>query len=398
MSELGQTWSVPSVTKIPGYKDGNGKAKPVLIFGAGYDPAKDDHDTLANTGVQDSTGRGMFIVDALTGNLVWSVTPAANSAKNMQATELVHSIAADVKTIDSNGDQITDRVYLADTGGNVWRIDMPGNTLPDSSQATWFISQLFEANGNTKATDRRFFNEPDVVRTLYNGEAIDVVLIGSGDRTNPIAKDNPNDINDPAVDNQFYMIRDKRTRVYTAELDPDDCDDDPVGDFRCDLPLEPDDLYDITSNVIASGTVEERGAALEALAEADGWRLDLVDDGEKSLSASITLSGKVFFTTFSPVVDLVGCGFSAGTGYLYAIDLFTGVGVPDPLDRRYTPGDLIFQTPSPIYPPKRPPCEDEDCEDDPYEQETKLLLPDGPHDSGTSLGGPYGSFWHREDY
>jgi type IV pilus assembly protein PilY1 len=194
------------------------------------------------------------------------------------------------------------------------------------------------------------------------------------------------------------MIRDKRTRVYTAALDPDDCDEEPFSDFRCELPLEPDDLYDITPNIIATGTVEERAAALDALSAADGWRLDLVDDGEKSLSASITLSGKVFFTTFSPVVDLVGCGFSAGTGYLYAIDLFTGVGVPDPDVRRENPGDLIFQTPSPFYPPPKPPCEGENCEDEPDERETMLLLPDGPHSSGTSLDGPYGSFWHREDY
>ena len=76
-SELGQSWSIPVVTKIPGYYDTvNGRKvyKPVLIFGAGYDTNKD------GTGVAtaDSMGRGIFIVDATTGALVWSVTPAGD--------------------------------------------------------------------------------------------------------------------------------------------------------------------------------------------------------------------------------------------------------------------------------------------------------------------------------
>ena len=40
-SEMGQTWSVPVVTIIPGYTDGFGVPKPVIIFGAGYDVNKD---------------------------------------------------------------------------------------------------------------------------------------------------------------------------------------------------------------------------------------------------------------------------------------------------------------------------------------------------------------------
>ncbi len=49
MSELGQSWAKPVVTSIPGYGD-----KPVLIFGAGYSPAKD---TL-RVGSADSQGAG----------------------------------------------------------------------------------------------------------------------------------------------------------------------------------------------------------------------------------------------------------------------------------------------------------------------------------------------------
>lgn len=396
--ELGQTWSTPVVTRIPGYQDANGKPKPVLIFGGGYDEVNDSHDTLADTDA-DTMGRGIFIVDALTGELVWSVTPAANSAKNMQASGLAHAIAADVTIVDSNGDQLTDRIYAADVGGNVWRIDLPGNALPTSSQTTWFITHLLDANNNTEITDRRFFNAPDVVRTRVDGKSVDAVMIGSGDRTNPIAKDIPGT---PTVDDQFYMIRDQRTTPYAAALDPDDCDDGL--DFRCVLPLQPwatspVDLYNITSNQIQDGSDDEqKAAALAALGEAHGWQLDLGANGEKALARALTIGGKLFFTTFSPVVDVVGCGFSAGSGRLYEIDLHTGTEIKDfdldeNMERSWIIGGLIPHTPSPYFAPGG---------------DIWLLLPPGdsgdsdatgnPFKTGASLPGPYGSYWDRGDY
>ena len=40
-SELGQTWSVPVVTTVPGYVNASGVRLPVLIFGGGYDSVYD---------------------------------------------------------------------------------------------------------------------------------------------------------------------------------------------------------------------------------------------------------------------------------------------------------------------------------------------------------------------
>ena len=54
---------LPCGDRIPGYKDVNGKPKPVLVFGAGYDPAKD----ATGVATPDSMGRGLYIVDAETG-------------------------------------------------------------------------------------------------------------------------------------------------------------------------------------------------------------------------------------------------------------------------------------------------------------------------------------------
>ena len=100
--ELGQTWSEPVVTRIPGYVDGSGVKKPVLVFGAGYDTGKD----ASGVGTADQEGRGLYIVDAQTGALVWSVTPANNSTTNLSEPDLLHSVPAEVAVLDSNGDRI----------------------------------------------------------------------------------------------------------------------------------------------------------------------------------------------------------------------------------------------------------------------------------------------------
>ncbi|MFT4615540.1 MAG: type IV pilus assembly protein PilY1, partial [Bacteroidia bacterium] len=394
--EMGQTWSEPIIANIPGYYDNAGKSKPVLIFGAGYDPDKDDKDSLAVDNADD-IGRGIYIVDAATGALVWSVTPADDGDTNMQETGLLHSVPAGVTVLDSNGDDLIDRIYFADTGGNLWRIDMPGNALPASSQSTWFITKMLTANGGTKATDRRFFVAPDVVRTDYLGQPVDAILLGSGDRTNPAELDNLSDITDPSVDNYFYMIRDQHVGPYFTALDDDECDIDPGHDFRCSLPMAPSALYDVSDNDLQDGDADEQVAAQTALNNSAGWRMSLVANGEKALARSITIDGKVYFTTFSPDAQILNiCEPLPGTGRLYNVDLLAGLRVRDfdddgTYERFISVGGIIPDTPSPHFD---------------AEGEIRLLLPPGgtsprtvgnPMETDSSIQQPYGSYWHRDD-
>jgi len=426
-AELGQTWSAPVVTTIPGYydmvdhdndadTDDIAVYKKVLIFGAGYDTNKD----ATGLGTADSMGRGVFIVDATTGQLIRSFTPATGSSTNIQVAGLSHSVPASVTTIDTNGDTISDRLYFGDTGGNLWRIDMPGNTLhgnatpsPDSYTAVWYATKLAAVNGGTTASDRRFFNAPDVVRskrkvckeyhpspddtickiaTVIN---YDAVVLGTGDRTNPNAVD---------VDNQFYMFRDERISPYdSAAPTSGACStaiatDPPVPvDFRCYLPLGTGDLYDATSNIIQTGSTTQQAAAEAALEGKNGWLLNLSVNGEKSLSRSLTLYGSVFFTTFSPnssVASANSCVPQAGTGRLYQVALqdarakrhFDNDGV---LDRSIDLGTLIPDTPSPHFG---------------SDKKIRLLFPSGggllsgnPLDTGAEMPQPYGIYWYREE-
>lgn len=386
--ELGQTWSVPVVTRIPGYRDGDGVPKPVLAFGAGYDLSKDT-DGVATP---DSMGRGMYLVDAETGALVWSVTPADNTANNLQEIGLEHAVAAGVTALDSNGDELTDRFYFGDTGGTLWRVDLPGNALPTIAQDKWRIVKLASFNGGTVETDRRFFNPPDVVRSVNGGKMVDAVIIGTGDRTDP---------NDTRTENRLYLVKDEQVRpFFTARPSSADClGADPVDDFRCQLPLNDSDLFDVTSDALNTGTPAEQTAAAVALANANGWRLDLTASGEKNLARALTIADKVYFTTFSPESEVQSiCEPLPGDGRLYVLNLFDASadrnldGDENDFERFVVIGSLIPDSPSPHFG---------------SDGKIRLLLPPGgsvdpgignPMETGSALPPPYGSFWFREEY
>ncbi len=389
--ELGLSWSTPQVATVPGYVDGSGNPKPVLMFGGGYDTNKD------NTGAAtaDSAGRGIYIVDAETGTRIWSVAASGTaSASHVVDATLEHSIAAPVNSLDSNGDGYRDRIYAADTGGNIWRVDMPSTSTSD-----WKIRKLADFSDGTTdvADDRRFFNQPDVVRTYKSDQAYDAIMIGSGDRTNPLGTD---------VTNRLYAIHDMATYpYYTTDPSASECGAGST-DFRCQMPLDETDLYNATSNLVQDGTAAQQSTAATDIYNKYGWYITLENTGEKSLSGSITFNGITFFTSYTPNDgNSNSCVPGAGLARLYVLDTqdgraefdFSGNGTLSKEDRVVELGSLILDTPS-IY------------VDD--QGEIRLFMPAGGTggvdndfiDSGSSsvdsdsyLRGPHGTYWYMEE-
>ena len=77
-------------------------------------------------------GRGIFVLDAVTGCIVWQAGPVpatgglcAGGATSVQAG-MTYAIPADITLVnrdfDKNGK--IDRLYAADIGGNIWRVDL----------------------------------------------------------------------------------------------------------------------------------------------------------------------------------------------------------------------------------------------------------------------------------
>ncbi len=299
-SEIGLTFSTPKVIKVS--YDSNVKV-PALVFAGGYDTNKDTRNN--SPGSDDGMGRGVFIVNAATGALIWKGVYGASSA-NISATEynhseMVDSIASEVTPMDSDADGVTDRLYVGDTGGRIWRIDMAG-TNRTTWKVTKFASVGHHAN-NSKSNDRRVFHAVDVVQSRDSVGSFDAIIGGTGDRPNPLDKSIGNNI----PENWFFMIKDRNTTSGTP----------PAGLIVFN------NLADLSDNCFQQVGATCTATQINNLSSA-GWKILLNQaTGEKALSAPVTLAGAIYFTSYEPpqTTNSVTCGPSEGSGLLYCLNL-----------------------------------------------------------------------------
>ncbi len=293
-AELGYTFSNPRVGLV---KTPTG-ARPAVMFAGGYDLNKD---TRGSVGTDDAEGNALFVVDAVTGGLIWKARRGSGGAggKVFEHPGLTDSIPSTLTVADMNGDGFTDRMIVGDTGGNIWRADIGGD---DTSK--WKLSLLASVGRHSSGssgiiTDRRFFHRPDLVPSKDAYGLFDGVVIGSGDRADPLDAG--------GVTSDFmYMIKDRATAVGSG----------------ANTALQHADFGDVTSNCLQNG-----GTCTVNLV--NGWRLNMQDSGEKILATALTVTGKVFFTSYLPRGGsaATACAPSEGAGRLYAVALQDGTAV-----------------------------------------------------------------------
>ncbi|TKB50198.1 PilC/PilY family type IV pilus protein [Ferrimonas aestuarii] len=346
---LGQSWPEPVVTRVPDYPLDNltvADAKPVLILGGGYDVAKD----ADSVGAADSLGRGVYLVDAQTGALIHRFIPQT-SQTSISHMPIADSVAARVEVLDSNGDGLTDRIYASDTGGNVWRMDLPGLR----KQNPWTGFKLAQLGGETDASDRRFYHEVSVAQTITKqltqtglegsessqssvvttDRPYDAVAIGSGHRAHP---------NERSVQNYLFVIRD--FGIVSASYD-----DQPLpGHASIPEPIQLTQLLDVTLDPL--GHPPDDAAELSSrlqLGQSKGWRYRL-QPSEKALSAATIIKGAAFFTTFTPgQIESADSCLVAGQGRLYVLRLDDGANRSD--NSYVSLGARLPDTPQIVVPP-----------------------------------------------
>ncbi len=298
--ELGQTWSEPKVAKISYQTD------PVLIFGLGYDSAANG----AHPQTPANMGRGVMVVDALTGAPIWQAGPApVGAAFNKMVAGMIYSFPADMTILDRDANGNIDRIYAADTGGNVWRINI-ANANPDLWTVTLLASVgqvAGSVGGAVAANARTFLYPPDVVYAV----GYDAVLIGSGDRERPF---------DTTIQNRFYMFKDDPSVSATKTL---------ITETGATSPVQPA-LYDATSNFIQSGTAAEKATATIALNNSSGWYMTF-RSGEKVVGSSTTLGGATHFATNTPSSTLAAdsCTSNLGEARIYVVNYQNAAAIVD---------------------------------------------------------------------
>ena len=303
-AELGQTWSTPVVGKVYQGLSKSGEPlaeneEPVLIFGAGYDTDKDDC-ALNTKPCMDDVGRGVYLVNALNGNRIHNYT---------DTSMFEDSIASKLSIFDSNGDGYIDRIYAPDTGGNIYRIDLPLTaTNKEDVKSSWTVMKLAELGNKDPSAlstgDRRFFNPASIVRGRNSdGTSYDGLLIGSGDVTKPNS--------DRKTLNYFFNIKDSDTHsvIWTD-------DKAKTGEGVKEVPA-PKRLADLANTN-------------------DGWKYELTleqSKGDKSLGAGVVINGVVHFNTYTPFVETSGAVVlkngqcvldKTGSSTYYQIDLNGG--------------------------------------------------------------------------
>ncbi len=273
-AELGDSWSEPVIDKVYVDVSGTDTAKVVMLVGAGYDNLAED----ATTPLTGTEGRGVYVVEiaALSSMGVPSFTNSGNKVwgyTNADSALLTHSIPSELSVLDIDSNGYADRIYVGDTGGNMWRFN-----IADTNTASWSMRKIFASNpGADTSTGRKFFYRPAV--TLEIG--YELLFFGSGDRAHPTVT--------TAVD-RIYAVKDTGQTVAKVE----------------------GDLSDATS----SNTV--------SIASSDGWYIKLATNaGEKVLADAAVINKIAYYTTYEPdaTVSANACDTATrGTARLYSLN------------------------------------------------------------------------------
>lgn len=282
-SNLGQTWSAPAVTKVPGQTD------PVMIFGGGYpgdyqngatDICEDADGSRNHTTAPCDRGRGVYVVNAKTGALIKHISGTGVSARvgaSETTVDMDYAIPSDVYFMDSDFDGLSDRLYVGDLGGRVWRMEL------SSANSNDWKAYLLSALGTT---GKVFFRPAVIQQTAYTG-----VLVGTGDREKPLKTDSTDG---------FYAIKDTSPAVLLS-------------------------TSAWASSTAANLCLKNAAGECSSGSETYGWRIPLAQ-GEKVINSPRVAFGIVNFATNIPKANTASQCFNNGEARSYQLKFESGTG------------------------------------------------------------------------
>ena len=195
---MGQSWSKPTITWV----NWKGKKKMVMLVGGGYDAGGQDGNAVTNgvkgtfTGYEvkgysqtNQRGAGVYMFDALTGQLLWwssaNATASTNDYLATPSNDMKYSVVSQIKIVDRNSDGLSDHLYFGDLGGQVWRIDL--NNEVGIAEDKFAKTPVKILDLSAIGVNRPRFYEAPAFSTYTTGNTIfGVVSIGSGNRSHPL--------------------------------------------------------------------------------------------------------------------------------------------------------------------------------------------------------------------
>jgi type IV pilus assembly protein PilY1 len=331
--DLGQTWS----KLIPAKVKSNTEERDVFIFSGGYDPRHDDP-TYSATNTASDYGNAIYIIDKLTGNLLYSIGNNSDDDDNDENTAsnrtdvhdldlpMVNSIVATPTVVDVDGDGYADTIFATDIMGHIWRIDLDKEK---SFSATNYVTggKIADLSSDTSITagaetltdaqllsygPRRFFNSVDVSRSGSNSLSDHLtIVVGTGYRAKPTLLE--------TLNNKVFILFDdyprKRLLGSTAEADRYKYVSETIAGSTVVRTITADDLLSAdTSNSLSKSTAPY-GIYRE------------LRSGEKLLQQTLTFNNRIAFRTFNTTTGLLAnaCGGNLGSNATFILDINTGL-------------------------------------------------------------------------
>lgn len=309
-SRMGMSWGKPSV----GFVRSGGKTVAVDFLPGGYDMR---YENQYHFPLEDAQGNAVYMVqlgekDKDTknvntnnrGKLLWwasqtktntgmsatdSRTARSSNLQESHVGGLYHSVVTQVRVLDRNLDGLTDHIYFADLGGNVWRADI-NNSLNNDNFKVDRVVRVFslglKRGGGDKAP--RIYERPVITFTReIDGSINALVTVGTGDRSHPVSnkRSNPDGI-------YTFIDRD----VTRSDL----------FDYSKDTKVSDDDIKLMTTNLDDRNLVQmqfnanDRQIKTQMKAKAkQGWFLNF-DKGVKMFNEPDAQAGYLFVSTYDP--------------------------------------------------------------------------------------------------
>ena len=295
----GQSWSEPVLGKVLI----NGVEKVVIIISGGYDQAYDNKNYME---LKDSSGNQLYMLDAITGDIIWWASDTTSSAttkiKGMQ-----YSIVSKPTMVDLTGNGYIDNIYITDLASQIIKFNVNNNAKEMKDFVSGkIIAKFGKTDGAIHLKDTRMMFDNIAIAPVKDGdEKYMAIVAGTGYRAHPLNADKSDII---------VMIKDKEFFSNNNNL--------------IETPIILNDLVDITTDLDPTSIKNK-------LKEKDGYYIKLKEDygyiGEKATGEPLIYDNQIILNTYIPNSKQGECSPVIGYARSYRINVFNGTPInPNP--------------------------------------------------------------------
>jgi Tfp pilus tip-associated adhesin PilY1 len=342
-NQLGETWSNVSIDRIA---DGSGNPVWGVFFGSGYSSNNQENKQAYLYGIFANDKSPLWYKDGVDINRI-----------KLSASELLNDVTSPLMTADFQGDYISDRIYVGNLYGTMFRV-----ANIENDETTPVVSTLFDfAPSNTLPG----VNPIRAKATFAYGIKSDAepypiwIYYGTGKYQEQSDKTTMNM-------QYFFGLKDNFTQSscyvypFTGEDTPD-----PANPAVCGNLVELEAKYATGNVTIEEGVTEEKEVRyIDGTCTANqSWVIKLYNGqvdfngpfllgSERVIEEPLVVGGIVFFTTYIPDPDICD---GSGKTWLYAVNYNSGC-APDTIvfdlngDGKFDENDMIPNPDDPEHP------------------------------------------------